>query len=527
VAAIVDAQDASIPDQLGKHRVIAKLATGGMATVYLARLSGPGGFENLVVIKRMLPHLAEDPRFRDMFVDEARTVAQLRHPNVVRTFELFEEGKEVLLVMEYLEGEPLQRLARAMSSQQQRLSIPIVCYIAAEAAAGLNAAHELTDEDGRPLGIVHRDVSPQNLFVGYDGSVKVIDFGIAKSIDRTNHTTTGEIKGKFAYMSPEHASAAPVTRKTDIFALGVILWELLTGRRLFARPNQMSTLRAVADELTPPPSEIVPGLPPELDAICARCLAKDPAERYETMADLRRDLTAVMRAHASGDPQSELALWMQQLFEKSITDRRMLVRASRERTVSAIARPPAPSSETAANSERPTALARVPGSRRVVLAIGAVLGVVLIAAFGYHALGSTASSTALAEPSARSPSDSTAVSATDPTASGPAVPAAPVPSTAAPTPARVAISIASDPDGALVVIDGIARGNTPVVVELPEGASPLTLELTLTGRRTASTRFVPDHPQTLRLALPRAGRAPASSAAAHDEHGAGGFFAFE
>ena len=190
-----------------------------MASVFLARLVGPANFENLVVIKRMLPHLAEDPRFREMFADEARTVARIRHPNVVRTFELVDERDELYLVMEYLEGETLQKLLRTLSLQKETLSVALACHVVAEAAAGLHAAHELQGEEGENLGVVHRDVSPHNLFVTFDGGVKVIDFGIAKSLDRANQTSTGEVKGKFAYMSPEQVAGQATSRRTDVFAI--------------------------------------------------------------------------------------------------------------------------------------------------------------------------------------------------------------------------------------------------------------------------------------------------------------------
>ena len=226
----------------------------------------------------MLPHLAEDERFREMFADEARTVAKIRaiRTSCVRS-ELVSEGEELYLVMEYLEGDTLQRLTHGLSSRGQQLSLGQVCSIVAEAAAGLHAAHELQGEEGELLGVVHRDVSPHNLFVTFvrTGSVKVIDFGIAKSIDQSNSTSTGELKGKFAYMAPEQVAARGTSRRTDVFALGIVLWELLTRKRLFQRENQMVTLRAVTpDEPTPLPSTIVETIPQGLDAICARCLAE-------------------------------------------------------------------------------------------------------------------------------------------------------------------------------------------------------------------------------------------------------------
>ena len=535
MAALSETSGPSIPEQLGKHRIVAKLATGGMASVFLARLVGPANFENLVVIERMLPHLAEDPRFREMFADEARTVARIRHPNVVRTFELVDEGEELYLVMEYLEGETLQKLLRTLALQKETLSIPLACHVVAEAAAGLHAAHELQGEEGENLGVVHRDVSPHNLFVTFDGGVKVIDFGIAKSLDRANQTSTGEVKGKFAYMSPEQVAGQATSRRTDVFALGVVLWEMLAFRRLFARENQLVTMRAVADEETPPPSSFVPGVPPELDAICKKCLAKKPEDRYASMLELRRDLLAYLRTAGVPDAQGEIAAMMQTLFEQSITQRKELVRASRREDTRTGRMP---SLEKAADKETPipvvvdvapspaSAVEATPsparhGGRNWLVA-GAVGLAALLAIGGGAALLTGGSSTPTPPPSRdEAPAAPTEVAAP------PSTIAATAPT--ADEPAPIALTVESDPPGALVSIDGIARGNAPLTVEMPRGSEPLALELSLAGRRTTSTRFVPDRDQTLRIDLPRTSRSsgdrtpPASGAERPRE----GFFAFE
>lgn len=506
-----------------------------MASVYLARLIGPQGFENVVVIKRMLPHLAEDARFREMFADEARTVARIRHPNVVRTFELVEGNDDLYLVMEYLEGETLQRLGHTLASQDKQLSFGLACFIIAEAAAGLHAAHELEDENGVPLGIVHRDVSPHNLFLTFDGNVKVIDFGIAKSVDRTGSTSTGELKGKFAYMAPEQVAARPTSRRTDVFALGITLWELLTRKRLFQRDNQMATLRAVTDEPCPLPSTVNPAIPPELDAICARCLHKEPEERYATMADLRRDLMIELRRQNEADPQGELARLMQALFEKSIALRKAMLRESRageerEDLMSGVevtvdeAQTQAGSSSQIRRAD-PTvpvpgrARAKDESARRTPLLLG-LAAVALLGAGGgiaWSLLDHGPAVTEVHEP-----------------ATAPAPSAAPTPEpTPPPAPvvnevARVHIAIESDPVGALVIVDGIARGNTPLSLDLVRGDTPLSLELSLEGRRTMTTRFVPDRDQGLRVSLPRASRGtrPATGGAETPPE-EGGFFAFE
>ncbi len=526
VGSAFEARGSSIPERLGKHLIVGKLATGGMASVFLARLVGPVGFENVVVVKRMLPHLAEDERFREMFADEARTVAKIRHPNVVRTFELVSEGEELYLVMEYLEGDTLQRLAHGLASRGQHLSLGQICSIIAEAAAGLHAAHELVGEDGELLGVVHRDVSPHNLFVTFDGSVKVIDFGIAKSVDQANQTSTGELKGKFAYMAPEQVAARGTSRRTDVFALGIVLWELLTRKRLFHRENQMVTLRAVTDEPTPLPSTIVDTVPPGLDAICARCLAKEPDDRFATMAELRTAILAEARKLDEPDPSGELARTMQLLFEKSIAQRRAMLRESRVAEPTSHGRSMEPAAiidvqvddvVTDASSIRraETATAEKPSSRRGLWVAGGALLLAVLVIGGLAAMSvghDTPETVAIAHETPAptpTPPPSTVVATPEP----------------GPTTSRVAITIESDPAGALVTVDGIARGNTPVTLDLVQGDEPVTLELTADGRRTTTTRFLPDHAQTLQIPLPRtlhgAGAHPAEAETRP------GFFAFE
>jgi serine/threonine-protein kinase len=214
-----------------------QLAVGGMATVLLGRLTGPRGFEHSVVIKRILPHLAAVPELVDMFVEEAQIVASIRHPNVVHVHELGHDRDELFLVMEYLEGESVGGLMRRLITRQEQLDLQLAIHIVAEACAGLHAAHELKDADGKKRGLVHRDISPQNVFVTYSGEVKVLDFGIAKVANSGTKTEAGHLKGKLQYMSPEQCLQKPLDRRSDVFALGIVLYELTTGRRLFKRDN--------------------------------------------------------------------------------------------------------------------------------------------------------------------------------------------------------------------------------------------------------------------------------------------------
>jgi eukaryotic-like serine/threonine-protein kinase len=299
--------------RIGRYEVAGRLATGGMAELFLARQTGPSGFERPVVIKRVLPHLARERDFRDMFLDEARLVVQIRHPNVVQVQELGDDGGDLFLVMEYLEGESLSSLAKRLTAAGERLPDRVALHVVAEACAGLHAAHELRSGD-RHLGLVHRDVSPHNLFVLYSGQIKVIDFGIAKAADRSSKTQTGTVKGKFAYMAPEQVRAEEVDRRADVFSLGVVLHELLTGKPLFARPHDFLMMQAVCLEPIPPPSA-TREVPAEVERVVMKALARDPSERYESALALRRDLSALLAGMQTGAlVEEELARIMQTTF---------------------------------------------------------------------------------------------------------------------------------------------------------------------------------------------------------------------
>jgi serine/threonine-protein kinase len=222
-----------------RYEILSELATGGMATVYLGRLRGPHGFARLVAVKAMHPQLAKDRIFHDMFLDEARLSARIRHPNVVPTIDVVSERGHLLLVMEYVEGESLGALAR-LHREKGGFPQAIACAIAHDMLAGLHGAHETTGEDGKGLGLIHRDVSPQNILVGVDGLARVLDFGVAKAAGRVHVTQSGEVKGKIPYMPPEQLAGEDLDRTVDVYAAGVVLWEMLTGRRLFDGPNEVA-----------------------------------------------------------------------------------------------------------------------------------------------------------------------------------------------------------------------------------------------------------------------------------------------
>jgi eukaryotic-like serine/threonine-protein kinase len=271
----------------GRFELLKRLAGGGMGEVYLARQRGLDGFQKLLVIKTLLPHLCEDEEFITMFKDEARLTGQLIHPNICQVFEFDQVDGTYYIAMEYLRGEDLRRLWKACETRGKPLRVPLICRVIADAAAGLDFAHSLRNQEGEPYHIVHRDISPQNLLVTFEGGVKVIDFGVAKAAGRAQHTRTGALKGKYSYMSPEQVAGQEIDGRTDIFALGIVLHELLTGRRLFKADSDVQTLERVRKANVPPPSSINPQIPQSLDGLVLRALAKDREQRFQTAQEFR------------------------------------------------------------------------------------------------------------------------------------------------------------------------------------------------------------------------------------------------
>jgi serine/threonine-protein kinase len=290
-----------------------------MADVYLAVVEGPVGSRvtKLAVVKKLLTQFAGEPEFVAMFMDEARVVSRLAHPNIVQVFEFGHIDSHHFLAMEFLEGPPLHRLVqRITAANKAGAGIPREAYYAvvSDVLAGLDYAHERVDWDGTPLSVVHRDVSPHNVIVTYDGVVKLVDFGIAKASGRLTSTEQGVRKGKIRYMSPEQAACGEVDRRTDIFAVGVMLWNLATGGKLWGElPDALVARALFTGEYARGPRELYPEVPEEIDAICRRALAPDPDDRYATAADMRADLEAFLARCA--DPRTKLAATMKQLFQ--------------------------------------------------------------------------------------------------------------------------------------------------------------------------------------------------------------------
>ena len=297
-------------ERFGNYELIRPLAKGGMAEVFLARFTGVEGFERQVVIKRMLPELATRKDFVDMFLDEARLAARFSHPSIVQVNELGERNGAYFMAMEYVDGPHLGVLFAHSLRIKKPLPISVCCFIMARAAEGLHHAHELKDAQGQPLNIVHRDVSPQNILVSRDGDVKVMDFGVAKAAANTTQTRTGVIKGKIGYMSPEQCLANPLDRRTDVFALGIVLYELVTRRRLFRDKSDLVVMQKITMEDVPAPSSVNPRVPKELDGLLLGALQRNPDERTPTALQLSDELDMYLATQPEGATRSTLARWM-------------------------------------------------------------------------------------------------------------------------------------------------------------------------------------------------------------------------
>ncbi len=305
-----------LPANLGRYRLIERISVGGMAEIFRAKATGEVGFEKEVAIKRILPHMATDREFVDMFIDEARTVAQLSHSNICQIFEFGQIDGTYFIAIELVEGKDL----RDMMVYHRRLRCPmpvnIVIQVIGKACEALDYAHTSRDSGGSPMHIVHRDVSPQNILVSYLGQVKLIDFGIAKAMGRLTKTQAGSIKGKFSYMSPEQVQAHPVDHRSDIFAAGTVLWECLTNHRLFKGDNEIVTMQLVRKAEITPPSQLNREVPADLDTIVLKALAADPEERYQTAGDLLDDLEEFAIRADLTCASSELSSWIQETFAK-------------------------------------------------------------------------------------------------------------------------------------------------------------------------------------------------------------------
>ncbi|HEX7598771.1 MAG TPA: serine/threonine-protein kinase [Polyangia bacterium] len=302
------------PISFGKYTLFERIGRGGMADVFKARVQGPGGFERIFVVKRILPHLSDDPVFTKMFVEEAKLAARLNHPNIVQVFELGSVDNEYFMSMEYVRGHDLAETMRTLWARVGPPRPELVAYVGREMCRALAYSHDFTADDGSRLGMIHRDISPSNVMLSFEGAVKILDFGIAKALggEKDESTKTGTLKGKFAYMAPEQTVSNEIDRRIDIFATGIVLHEILTGRRLFKGENDLQTIERVRLCNVPPPSLHNPLCPPEMDDIVLMALAKDPQDRFQSASEMAEALDDIV--HAARFQPTQLAQLMGSLF---------------------------------------------------------------------------------------------------------------------------------------------------------------------------------------------------------------------
>lgn len=483
--------DVDVVQMLGKYRLFAAIGSGGMAEVYLAVAEGRLGVNKLVVIKRLRDDLAEEEQFVQMFLDEAGLAARLSHPNIVHTYEVGEEQGKYFIAMEYLEGQPLSRICSRSIRTGKRVPRALAVRIVMDALSGLHYAHELKDYNGKPLNTIHRDISPHNLFVTYGGTVKVVDFGIAKASSNATHTVAGQLKGKVGYMAPEQALLGAIDRRADLFATGVVLWEALAGKRLFPGAT-LEALPTIVTADIPRVSSMVDGIDEELDEIVARSMSRNPEGRFQTAEEMRKALEAYARAHGDAVDAADVGKYVCDVFAdvreqtRERIERQMEAASSRSRELSIsvvrasgvrspnsvedgieveIGGTPARTG-TGPGRTAETLAAAVPSRPRPSLTAKLAGAAVLV-------LAGVGASWALSRPSR-----DTHVNATS-ALSGMAVQPVPTPvvstTTSTTTSPETLVTIASEPGGAVVTWRGRQVGITPAVLELPVGAQSLML----------------------------------------------------
>jgi serine/threonine protein kinase len=364
--------------RVGRYEIFDRIASGGMASVHLARLSGAEGFSRLVAVKRMHPHFLVDPAFKAMFVAEARVAARVRHPNVVPILDVLAENDEILIVMDYVHGESLVSLVRAAKKAGAGVPVELAAAIMVGLLQGLHAAHVASDEKGRPLGLVHRDVSPHNVLVGVDGVARVLDFGIAKAVQgRAAHgdTDPGVLKGKFSYMAPELIHGAQPSRQSDLFSASVVFWELLTGSKLVQGVNDQERLLRVVKGDYPSPRRVAPHVSEVVDRIVMRGLALDPAARHEHALAMAIELENAVPLAS----QRVVGEWVSKFAEGVLAQRGELIQEVEASTISLVrwsAPPPAEVvSGTPPGVDTPVLDAPAPAAKRRTTLVAAAVAV--------------------------------------------------------------------------------------------------------------------------------------------------------
>jgi serine/threonine-protein kinase len=516
----------------GKYELLRKIASGGMGQVFLAREHG-AGFERLVVLKLILPHLAEDEDFLTMFLEEAKLVLPLRHPNLITILDLAEIDGRQCLAMEYVQGDDIRRIEKQARIVGKALPPGLILRIISDAAAGLDYAHKARDAQGHPLRLVHRDVSPQNILVGFDGGVKVIDFGVAKAATSSQQTATGILKGKYPYMSPEQASGQTVDARSDQFALGVVLWEMLTGKRLFKGESDLMTLRLVKDCQVPPPSQLNPKLPPGLDEVVLKALAPTPDQRYADCGALRlalEDYIIQMRLAASS---AHLSAFLRELYAERINsesdpvkldqlaedadlDSRSNPSRSSVKSLPSKAAGPGSAVRSVAGTgqrsrvatvggvppprERTHALEPAPPKRFPVVPV-AVGGAVVLLLAGVGVLFKVRASSE--QPEGKQPPQVVEVRPETPAVQPPPQPVVQQP----PAKKKLTVNLFSEPSGAAVTVDGEPGGITPAQLVLEEGEPAKSVTFALPSHQPVTRAVSASDAPQLVVALPELPRA--------------------
>ncbi|MGK3967580.1 protein kinase [Sorangium sp. So ce118] len=477
---------------VGGHDVILEIASGGMATAYLARRAGVAGLERLVVLKRVHRHLLAQPEVLDMLRDEARLAALIRHPHVVSVEDVLEAGGELLLVMPYVEAVPLAALIKDAAGAGERLPPAVASRVLADVLSGLHAAHEARDLQGRPLDVVHRDVSPRNVLVGADGRSLLIDFGIAKAARRAAVTRSGVLKGTFSYMAPEQLRGArDVDRRADLFAAGAVLHEALTGATLFDGQDEASVLLGILADDIEAPSARAPGVPPELDRVVLRALARDRDERFPTAADF---LEALERAQPPA-PAREVAALVERRGGAALAARREAVRAWLEQAEAANARA-APRAGQATAGQAAAQATMAPRRRAALVALGVLAPATIAGALAVAARGGGAVRSVEAPSAANA--GAPAANAGAPAANADAA----APPGAASPPTAVELRLAAEAPIADVRAPGLLRVDRQgraARVEVAPWSGTLLVEVALEGGGAAIARFEQDGPREARL----------------------------
>jgi serine/threonine-protein kinase len=543
--------------RIGKYHLISELGRGGMANVYLGYMEGPSGFNKLVVIKMLRPMFANDEEVRSMFFDEARLAARLNHPNVVQTYEVGSDGDDHFLAMEYLEGQSLSAIRRA--EWQRPLPIPVHLRIIADALSGLHYSHELTDYDGTKLDAVHRDVNPNNVFVTYDGQVKLLDFGIAKAVGNSVRTETGVIRGTMGYISPEQIMALGVDRRADVFAMGVILWEAATRMRMWKGKLDVAIMQAIVDGAIPTPRSVSSEVPEALERICMKALARKRDDRYPTAAAMQTDLEAFVDEWSPRVGARDSGKYLSAIFDESRRQTRTLIEARLARPASGdveigasassglrpVAPPPrsvreqtpvpaVPSERTPrdrassdgtlrarassdraprdrassdgaprdrASPARPRDAASIPRAS-LVTTVASRPGVARFAYAGAAiALGIIVWRVAEDRAASRAIPPAAPVVTTMVTSSAPPSPVAAPKTSQAASESAIAIDIRATPPDAHLFLDGVALIGNPTRATLPRDARPHELRAEAAGHVTERRSIVADHDVALTLAL--------------------------